>query len=103
MKYVCLLLILGISFVHAASSVYAVEDDDATSRAGIRFVDRRDPVDESAGADKENVSAEKPERNFPKTNEQPASYLMVIGLIIVSCVIGLTMYKKIGFNKEFRK
>lgn len=94
MRYVCLLLVLGTIFVHFSPSVYAVEEDDATSKAGIRFVDRRGPMEESSNINEDSEQTVKPEKGLPKTNEQPAMYLTVSGLIVVACVAGWVGYKK---------
>lgn len=94
LRYIWLLWLLATILTHFPTRSYAVEEDDATSKAGIRFVDRRGPMEDISTTNEENDRIGKSEKDFPKTNEKPTVYLSIIGLIAVGCVLGWIGYKK---------
>ncbi|MEI5994506.1 LPXTG cell wall anchor domain-containing protein [Candidatus Enterococcus mansonii] len=101
LSYLWLLLIFGTIFVQHFPNVYATSDDNATSKIGIRFTDNRELIEEQSSTTEEQSKAtneykpiEETDKSLPSTNEQPALYLMMIGLIVIGCVVGWMGYKK---------
>ena len=89
-KYLWLLLCVVNAFVCSSVAVYADEASQATSKAGIKFVDRRphDETDFSSGpTDNEQESGKvtnKYPKDLPSTNEKPAVYTTILGVVIVT-------------------